>query len=275
MQQAMLTVFQGRCGDHNNLAMPGALAIGEMLAARTGLPPTIIGIQQPALSTGWQRELDAAYPALRAMAEHFNAMLENGARPLTALTRCAVSISTLPALARHRPDACVVWFDAHADLNTPSTTTSGYLGGLALSGPSGMWDTGLGAGLSLSNIILVGQRDLDPAEQALIDDGQVTMIPPGPTLAADLRTALAGRPAYVHLDCDVLEPGLVPTDYRCDNGLSLDDLRHACAVIAEHELVGFEIAEFQNAWTADGPPVSPAHLLDAVWPALERLLRRD
>ncbi len=272
MPQAMLTIFQGRCGDHNNLAMPGALAVGEMLAERTGLPPTVIGTPQAALSTGWQQELDAAYPTLRAMAEHFNAMLEQGARPLTALTRCAVSLATLPALARHRPDACVVWFDAHADLNTPATTTSGYLGGLALSGPAGMWDTGLGAGLALSSIILVGQRDLAPAEQVLIDNGQVTMIPPGPTLAADLRIALAGRPAYIHLDCDVLEPGIVPTDYRCDNGLSLDDLRHACAVIAEHELVGMEIAEFQNAWTAGGPPVSPAQLLDAIQPALTRLL---
>jgi arginase family enzyme len=267
----MLTIFQGRCGDHNDLAMPGALALGTMLAERTGLPPTIIGTPAPALSTGWQQELDAAYPALRAMSEHFHAMLENRARPLTALTRCAVSLATLPAVARHRPDACVVWFDAHADLNTPSTTSSGYLGGMALSGPAGLWDSGLGAGLPLSRIILVGQRDLDPAEQELIDSGRVTMIPPGPTLAADLRSALAGGPAYVHLDCDVLEPGIVPTDYRCDNGLSLDDLRHACAVIAEHELVGIEIAEFQHAWTAGGPPVSPAALLDAIQPALDRL----
>ena len=274
MSEVMLTIFQGRCGDHNELAMAGAPAVGALLAARTGLPPTVIGTPAPALNSGWQRELDAAYPALRAMAEHCHAMLASGARPLTALTRCAVSLSTLPALARHRPDACVVWFDAHADLNTPATTTSGYLGGLALSGPAGMWDTGLGAGLSLSNIILVGQRDLDPAEQALIDSGRVTMIPPGPALAADLRTALAGRPAYVHLDCDVLEPGIVPTDYRCDHGLSLDDLRQACAVLAEHELVGMEIAEFQNAWTAGGPPVSPAPLLDAIQPALDRLLAR-
>jgi hypothetical protein len=32
------------------------------------------------------------------------------------------------------PDAPVVWFDAHADLNTPESTSSRYLG-VALSGP--------------------------------------------------------------------------------------------------------------------------------------------
>ncbi|WP_444847916.1 arginase family protein [Duganella caerulea] len=49
---------------------------------------------------------------------------------MTASSRCAASLATLPVVARHRPDACVVWFDAHADLNTPSTTDSGYLGGM-------------------------------------------------------------------------------------------------------------------------------------------------
>ncbi|WP_275477567.1 arginase family protein [Aureimonas ureilytica] len=42
-------------------------------------------------------------------------------------SRCAVSIATLPVVAKHHPDACVVWFDTHADLNTPESTTSGYL----------------------------------------------------------------------------------------------------------------------------------------------------
>jgi len=54
-------------------------------------------------------------------------------------------------------------------LNTPDVTTTGYLGGLALAGPAGLWDSGLGSGLKLDQIVLVGQRDLDPYEQELID----------------------------------------------------------------------------------------------------------
>jgi arginase family enzyme len=53
---------------------------------------------------------------------------------------------TLPVMARYHPDALVVWFDAHGDLNTPESTTTDYLGGLALSGPVGMWESGLGSG---------------------------------------------------------------------------------------------------------------------------------
>lgn len=73
----------------------------------------------------------------------------------------------------------------------------------------------------------------------------------------------------MHLDCDVLEPGIVPTDYEHEGGLSLNDLRICCETIAEHEFVGIEIAEFQNSWEIDGPPVPPTELLDALGPLIE------
>ncbi|MGW3469909.1 arginase family protein [Saccharopolyspora sp. NPDC000995] len=35
--------------------------------------------------------------------------------------RCAVALAALPRIAAHRPDAAVVWFDAHTDINTPKS----------------------------------------------------------------------------------------------------------------------------------------------------------
>jgi arginase/N-omega-hydroxy-L-arginine amidinohydrolase len=55
------------------------------------------------------------------------------------------------------------------------------------------------------------------------------------------------------------------------NGLTLDDLNNACRVIAEHEVAGLEIAEFQNSWHVDGPAVSPEPLLKALWPLIQKL----
>jgi hypothetical protein len=266
-----LTVFQGRAGDHNDLAIPGALAIGTHLEAMFGVSPAIVGRPAPALSEGWRSELALALPALRELQQHMHAIFAEGRRPLSATSRCAVSLATLPVVARYHPRACIVWFDAHADLNTPASTASGYLGGLALSGPAGMWDSGLGSGVALDDIVLVGQRDLDPFEVQLIESGQVRHVPPGPGLAARLRQAVAGRAVYMHLDCDVLDPGIVPTDYVHPGGLTLACLRSACEVLAEGELLGLEIAEFQNAWAAGGPPVSPHPLLDSLSPVLAKL----
>jgi arginase len=262
------TVFQGRAGDHNDLAIPGARALGEGIARRTGIEPIVIGTPEPSLSAGWLEELKAAFPTLKQVQSRFEDVLTSGAVSIAATSRCAVSLATLPVVAKHHPSVCMVWFDAHADLNTPDVTTTGYLGGLAFAAPAGLWDSGLGAGLGLDQIVLVGQRDLDPFEQDLIDRHGIPLIKPGSDLTAQLRAAIAGRPVYVHLDCDVLNPGIVPTDYVHDDGLSLDDLRACCEVIAEHAFVGIEIAEFQNAWEPGGDPVSPDPLLDALGPLL-------
>ncbi|WP_245443488.1 arginase family protein [Labrys okinawensis] len=269
-RQFAYTVFQGRAGDHNDLAMPGARAIGEALARRTGIAPFVVGTPEPALNAGWREELDVALPALRQLQARFDEVLASGAVSIAATSRCAVSLATLPAVARHRPDACIVWFDAHGDLNTPEASTSGFLGGLAISGPAGLWNSGLGAGLSLDQLVLVGQRDLDPFEQDLIDRRGIPLVEARGDLAAELRKAIAGRPVYVHLDCDVLNPGVVPTDYACEGGLSLADLRACCEVIAEQAFVGVEIAEFQYAWEAGGEAFSPDPLLDALAPILAR-----
>ena len=52
-------------------------------------------------------------------------------------------LTTLPAALRNRPEARVLWLDAHGDYNTPDTTGSGFLGGMCLAGACGEWDAGL------------------------------------------------------------------------------------------------------------------------------------
>ena len=264
MTALALTAFRARCGDHNDRAMRGSDLVAEGLSRRLGVPVTQVGSPEPALNADWKTELDAAAPALRELATTYEHLLGSGRTPLTAVGRCSAALATLPVVARHRPDVCVVWFDAHADLNTPDNSTTDFLGGMALSGPAGLWDSGLGDGLALDNVVLGGARDIDQPEQALIDSGAVRLVPPGPGIAADLRAAIAGRPVYFHLDCDVLEPGTVPTDYRVPGGLSLTDLHAVCEVLAEHEPVGAEIAEFEG-------DTAPDALLDALRPLTDRL----
>lgn len=271
MMNVTLTYFQGRAGDHNDLAIPGAKAIADSLAFMTGLNPVRIGDPEPALSTDWQTELSLSMPTLKCMQNHFDSLYAGGKKSLAATSRCAVSLSTLPVVVKYNPNVCIVWFDSHADLNTPSTTTTNYLGGLALSGPAGMWDSGLGNGLKLSSIILVGQRDLDPFEIELIEKSALVYIPFEEGYLDKLRQALNNRPVYMHLDCDVLEPGIVPTDYVHSGGMQLSDLKNACEVLAHSEIVGLEIAEFQYAWSNESDPVSPVLLLQSLQPVIDKL----
>lgn len=75
---------------------------------------------------------------------------------------------------------------------------------------------------------------------------------------------MKGRPVYVHIDCDVLEPGAVPTEYRVPGGVTLAELREVAEALAEGEVVGLEIGEFESE-TGDEDFVS---LLDALAPLL-------
>jgi arginase len=167
----------------------------------------------------------------------------------------------------------VVWFDAHADLNTPDSTNTGYLGGLALSGPMGWWDSGLGSGLSSEHGVLVGVRDVDVEEQRLIDGSDVAWVKIGPNMTEELRSSIDGRPAYLHIDCDVMEPGIVLTDYSVPGGLTLTQLRDAADVLAESEIVGIEIGEFE-AVASSPAEQSALDLFTAIAPVLDRLAHR-
>jgi len=263
-----LTHFAGRAGDHNDRAMVGSRVLAAAMGASLGVDPVVVGSPEPALSVGWEEELAAAMPTLRKMADRLEEVFGQGHLPVTALSRCAVALATLPVVAKHRPDAVVVWFDAHADLNTPDNSSTGYLGGLAFSGPLGLWDSGLGAGLATRNAVLVGARDIDAAEQELIDAETVALVKVGPFMADELRQVVGGRPVYVHIDCDVLDPGTVPTDYVVPNGMTLDDLHATAQALAESELVGLEVGELESAIDQTNPSTYVSRLLDALDPLL-------
>jgi arginase len=263
------TAYLGLAGDRNTRGMAGAALMAEALARSTGLEPVQVGVPAAPLAARWDAELDAAQATLRTLADRYDVLLRRGLRPLTAMGRCATALATLPVVARHRPNACIVWFDAHADANTPDTSTSGYLGGLVLTGASGRWPSPLGSGLRLEQVVLVGSRDIDPPERCLIDQGALRLVPAGAGLAERLRAAIGQAPVYVHLDCDVLEPGIVPTEYRVPDGLTLQQLHQAAQVLAEREVIGLEIAEFESAWAEDGTPGDPAPVIEALQPLLK------
>ncbi|WP_029917279.1 arginase family protein [Caulobacter sp. UNC358MFTsu5.1] len=271
MSSLALTVFQGRAGDRNPRGAAGALAVGAALEARLGLAAEHVGAQAPPLAAGWSKELEAARPGFEALAARLDAVLADGKASLVTQGRCAASIAALPVVLRHHPDALVVWFDAHGDCNQPAHSTTGYLGGMVLTAAAGVWDSGLGCGLGLADVVLVGARDLDPCEAALIAGGGPRLVAAGPGIARRLAEAIGDRPVYVHLDCDVLDPGLVPTEYSVENGLSFADLREAGAVLARNRVIGLEIAEFEDVFAATGAPGDVDALLDALAPLIARL----
>jgi len=135
-----------------------------------------------------------------------------GAGPVVVVSGdCLAALGTVAGLQRAGTDAGIVWFDAHGDVQTLETTTSGYLGGLPLRLLAGYRPELIAARLGLRpvpepRIILAGARDLDSPEVTYLAAARIRL-----TNVADLRPAeLPDGPLYVHIDLDVIDAAGVP-----------------------------------------------------------------
>jgi arginase len=155
----------------------------------------------------------AALVALQGLAvEAIRESLARNRRVLILSGNCGpAALSAVSALGPQTTG--VIWFDAHADFNTPETSASGFLDGMALSILTGCCWPGLAARftgfkpLAASNVVLIGARDFDPAEAAALSQSEITRIGPGLDGLEQAVGALSVRVEnfYVHLDVDVLD----------------------------------------------------------------------
>ncbi|GAB3599163.1 arginase family protein [Microbacterium tumbae] len=239
-------ISQGRVADRTDGALRGALTAGTALAAYLGREPVVVGSPSPARIDDWRAALPEASETLRALRAAVTASLDAGAVPLLVANTCAASLGTLPTAAARHPDAVVLWIDAHGDFNTPRTTESGYLGGMVLAAACGLWDSGHGAGLAPERVIVVGGRDIDPAEAELLSDAGVTVLPPAESTPERIAALVDGRHVWIHVDWDVLEPGFVPAAYRVPEGLLPHQIADIFAALPAGSLKGLELAEFED-----------------------------
>jgi arginase len=116
----------------------------------------------------------------------------------------------------------LVWFDAHGDFNTPTTSLTGFLGGMPVAVCAGLahpeWREGshIAAPLPTDRIVMVDVRNLDRDEERLIRATDVIIAGASPKRTGeDLGMAvseLADRTdlIYLHIDADILDETMVP-----------------------------------------------------------------
>jgi arginase/N-omega-hydroxy-L-arginine amidinohydrolase len=239
-----LITSQGRIGDRTPHAIAGARACSDMLAARLSTDASIVGCESEHQVDDWSVCLPAASETLNGLARHVVTAIDAGSIPLLSVNTCSAALATLPAAARSIPGLKVLWVDAHGDFNTPETTDSGYLGGMALAGACGLWQSGHGSEAVASNIAIIGIRDIDSAERKLLEEAGVTLMP-GPIDPQAVLSFIGEAPVWIHIDWDALEPNHVPAAYRIADGLLPDQLRSLLEAIPAGQIAGIELAEFE------------------------------
>jgi arginase family enzyme len=255
-----------RTADRSPGGVRGAQTLAPLIGKRLGVEPRTIGSPADPRETGYEEDLRESRGCLLEAGGQIDDALSGGRVPVLAAADCSISVTTLPAALRHRPDAKVLWLDAHGDYNTPETSGSGYLGGMCLAGACGEWEAGLGDTIDPERLVLAGVRDLDDGERELLERSAATVIGASvvETLVA-VKNALDGAPVFIHLDLDVLDPEEFPAAVPAAGGLSSDKLYDLMEAVAEDsELVGLEVTAFEA-------PSDPDELADAAETAMRVL----
>jgi arginase len=231
-----------RTSDRTEAAGRGAEALADELAGRYGAEPRVIGTRSQARPARFDEDLRDSRGCILEAGGQIDDALAAGEFPVLLAAECTVALTTLAGVLLHEPDARFLWLDAHGDFNTPDTSPSGYLGGMCLAGACARWETGFGSAVDPSHVVLCGARDLDGAERVELERAGVVHAA-RPSQAPE---ALRDQAVYVHLDVDVLDPGLFPAQFPAPHGLSDTGLRSLLAEIAgASRIVGVEVTAFE------------------------------
>jgi arginase len=275
MTDVSLVTLQCRTAERTPGSVRGAQTLSPLIGKRLGIEPRAIGSAEEPRSVRFEETLRDSRGCLLEAGGQVDDALAAGRVPVISAADCSISLTTLPAALRHRPDAKVLWLDAHGDYNTPDTSGSGYLGGMCLSGACGEWDAGLSDTIPPDRVVLAGVRDLDSGERELLERSAATVIGASvvETLVA-VKNALDGAPVFVHLDLDVIDPEEFAAAVPAPGGLSSDKLYDLMEAVAEDsELVGLEITMFEAPDDEDQLADMAETAMRVLDPLLDRLSR--
>eukprot|EP01089_Gocevia_fonbrunei_P003506 TRINITY_DN13492_c0_g1_i1.p1 TRINITY_DN13492_c0_g1~~TRINITY_DN13492_c0_g1_i1.p1 ORF type:complete len:349 (-),score=75.48 TRINITY_DN13492_c0_g1_i1:67-1113(-) len=172
----------------------------------------------------------------------------------------SLAVGTISGLLKTYPELCIVWVDAHADINTPETSPSGNIHGMPISFlmqlkgsgkivPGFEWlDEKEYPVLDTSRIVYIGLRDVDSGERKILKDLGITAYDAQQLDSLGIKEIMdrtlqhfqkvngTSKPIPLHLsfDIDGLDPTYAPaTGTVVPFGLTLREGRYVAQTLAQ------------------------------------------
>jgi arginase len=171
----------------------------------------------------------------RQVAELVSGAVASGRLPIVLAGSCNACLGVLAGFDHARSGA--VWLDAHADFNTPDSTSSGFFAGMSAAVITGhcyrhYWEQiGDNTPLAEDAIAMFGVRNLSPpAERERLQNSAIRVVhwrdgqPDRDILTTLGELARRVREVYLHIDFDAFAPELAPgiADEPTPGGLTLE-----------------------------------------------------
>lgn len=169
-------------------------------------------------------EIGLSFEIQRLVATAVAEAKERGSFPLVLSGNCNTAVGTVGGLTLVRGESpAVCWLDAHGDFNTPETTMSGFLDGMAVAMLAGRCWRSLTSTVPgfkpvpESQILMVGTRDLNDVEARNLESSNVVRCKSSE--AADRLES--PREIYLHVDLDVFDTSEgTANGYAVEGGIS-------------------------------------------------------
>ena len=180
-----------------------------------------------------------------------------------------IPIGTIPGIVAARPSTGVVWVDAHADINTPATSSSGNMHGMPLGFLLGLVDNvstypslqWFKPCLNPKDIVYIGLRDLDgPEKMAIKRLGikaftmyDVDKLGIGKVMEQTCDHLSKHQNLHLSYDIDALDPFFAPsTGTAVRGGLTFREGNFICEYLAESgKLSSMELVEVNPSLHSD------------------------
>jgi arginase len=215
------------------------------------------------------RNLTEIVASLNDLKPRAELAIKSGALLLVLGGDCTQIVAVLTGARRYYKHVSLLWVDRHADLNTPASTPSGRLDGMALAAIIGkgspelvrFW--GEPPLVREPDALIYGLEQVDPAEQEFLARSPMRHM-----YAADIRNRGAlsaaqnalgqlhadAREFMVHVDVDVIaQEEFSASNVPGSGGLNLADVKDSLTEFAKHKnLLALDVAQYNPEKDPDG-----------------------
>jgi len=177
----------------------------------------------------------------------------------------SLAIGTISGAAGVHTDLRVIWVDAHADINTPTTSPSGNIHGMPVAFLMGIFDTNVPGFewvkrcLSPDRIVYIGLRDVDEGEQEILKELKIKTFTMTEVRQFGIERVMEmtlehlvpnkDKPIHLSFDVDGIDPEDIPsTGTAVTGGLTHAEAKYLCDSVAKTGcLVSMDIVEVNPA----------------------------
>lgn len=199
-----------------------------------------ISIQLPPQASSFAK-VELAVQSIRASLEEW---IRDDIFTIILGGECDLAYGTVAPIKKVYPHIQLLWIDSHADFLNEKTSSTGYLGGMALASVVGHTTQRKGIIEGKQVTLLSGQLTESSEKRAMNEHG-VRHVHQD-ELKQWMETSLLKTDTYIHLDVDAIHTQDMPAvDFPNSNGLPSHTVIELVRAIAENSnLRGIEIAGF-------------------------------